>query len=265
MKNERIPMSAMTTKELLKVVVPFPARLWLSEQKQSVKHSLRKLGRGLDSVSLRRTTPVSTDWGVSRGQIIDRYYVEQFLAERAADIRGHVLEFDQDLYAHRFGGKNITRIDILHSAEGNPRATIVADLAEGENLPSDTFDCIICTQVLHFVYDVRAGVRTLYRILKPGGVVLVTAPGIQKIERPPMKKWEEHWRFTTLSLSRLFGEVFPEENIEVKASGNVLAAIAFLHGFAVEDLRLQDLEYRDPDYEVSIALRAVRPRPVRSD
>ncbi len=250
----------MTVKELWRVVVPSPARFWLSERRQRVTRSLRRLRRGSDFVSLRRTIPVSTDWGVSRGQIIDRHYIEQFLAEHAADIRGHVLEFDQDLYAHRFGGTNVTQVDILHSAEGNPRATIVADLASGENIPSDKFDCIICTQVLHFVYDVHAAVRTLYRILKPGGVALVTAPGIQKIERPPMRKWEEHWRFTSLSLSRLFEEVFPPRNIEVRASGNVLAAIAFLHGFAVEDLRAEDLEYRDPDYEVSIGLRAVKPK-----
>jgi SAM-dependent methyltransferase len=255
----------MTSKELWRSVVPFPVRRWLSEIRQRLNRFLRKLWRGLDFVSLRRTTPVSTDWGISRGQIIDRHYVAQFLAEHAADVRGHVLEFDQDLYAHRFGGTNVTQLDVLHSTEGNPNATIIADLASGENIPSDEFDCIICTQVLHFVYDLHAAVGTLYRVLKPGGVVLVTAPGIQKIERRAMEEWGEHWRFTTLSLSRLFEEVFPAKNVEVRASGNVLAAVAFLHGFAVEDLRAEDLEYRDPDYQVSIALRAVKPEPALTD
>jgi SAM-dependent methyltransferase len=134
-------------------------------------------------------------------------------------------------------------------------------LARGENLPSDTFDCIICTQVLLFVYDIHTAVRTLYRILKPGGVMLVTVAGVaHKISRTDMEQGGDYWRFTTLSLRRLFEEVFPVENIEVKAYGNVMAAIAFLHGFAAEELKKEDLEYRDPDYEVSIALRAVKPQ-----
>ena len=125
-------------------------------------------------------------------------------------------------------------------------------------IPSDTFDCILCTQVLLLVYNLQAAVRTLYRILRPGGVVLVTAPGIQKISRGDMETTGDYWRFTSLSLRRLFEEVFPKDHIEVKAYGNVLAATAFLHGLAVEDLRRGDLEHHDPDYEVSIALRAVK-------
>jgi hypothetical protein len=69
----------------------------------------------------------------------------------------------------------------------------------------------------------------------------------------------EFWRFTSLSLRRLFEGVFPGNQVDVKSFGNVLAAVAFLHGFAVEDLRPEDLEYCDRDYEVSISLRAVKP------
>ena len=39
----------------------------------------------------------------------------------------------------------------------------------------------------------------------------------------------------------------------------MLAAISFLHGLAVEDLRQGDLDYHDPDYQVLIALKAVKP------
>ncbi len=189
---------------------------------------------------------------------MDRYYIEKFLAENAADVRGHVLDFGDDSYARRFGGAKLTRVDILHLTADNPRATIVADLSDGGMIPSDTFDCILCTQVLLLVYNLQAAVRTLYRILRPGGVVLVTAPGIQKISRGDMETCGDYWRFTSLSLRRLFEEVFPKEHVEVKAYGNVLAATAFLQGLAVEDLRRGELEYHDPDYEVSISLRAVK-------
>jgi len=208
---------------------------------------------------LLRTTPISAGWGGHRGQIVDRYYIENFLEAHADDVRGHVLDFGDDTYARRFGGPKVSRVDVLHLTPGNPRATLVADLSDGAGIPSDTYDCVICTQVLLFVYNLHAAVRTLYRILRPGGTILVTAPGIQKISRGDMETCGDYWRFTSLALRRLFEEVFPKDYVEVVTYGNVLAAVAFLHGLAVEDLRRGDLDYHDPDYEVAISLRAVKP------
>jgi hypothetical protein len=39
----------------------------------------------------------------------------------------------------------------------------------------------------------------------------------------------------------------------------VLAATAFLHGLAVEDLRTRELKHIDPQYELVITVRAVKP------
>jgi SAM-dependent methyltransferase len=254
----------MKPKDVLKAVIPSPARRWLRNQQLRVERVRRGARRDADLGSLRRTTPVNAaGYGESRGQCIDRYYIENFLAAHTADVQGHVLEFSDDSYARKFGGARLTQVDVLHRTVDNPHATIVADLAQGGAIPSDTFDCILCTQVLQYVYDLHAAVRTLYRILKPGGVVLVTAPGIQKIDRVDMEKDGEFWRFTGLCLRRLFEEVFPKGHVDVQASGNVLAAIAFLHGFAVEDLRREDLEYQDADYQLSIALRAGKPPAVQ--
>jgi len=249
-------------KDLLKRIIPFPARRWVRAQLLRLGRLFRRFRSRVNIGSLRRTTPVSANWGWSRGQPVNRYYIEKFLAEHADDVRGRVLEFADDSYARKFGGAKVTKIDVLDRQEGNPQATIVADLAQGEQIPSDTFDCIICTQVLQYVYDLRSAIRTLYRVLKPGGVVLVTTPGIQKIDSEGNALWGECWHFTTLSLRRLFEEVFPKDHLGSKAYGNVLAATAFLYGFAREDLRGKDLDYHDSDYEVSITLRAVKPQSV---
>ena len=249
----------MPSNERLKAILPSSTRRWLRDRRLPFERLQRRLGIGPSL--LRRTAPINAnDYGESRGQCIDRYYIEEFLAAQAAHVRGHVLEFSDDTYARKFGGTKVTKVDVLHLTAGNPHATIVADLGSGENILSDTFDCILCTQVLHCIFEVRAAVRTLYRILKPGGVVLVTDAGIQKVDPVDLANEEEYWRFTSLALRRLFEEVFPKDQVEVKTFGNVLAAVAFLHGLAVEDLREKDLDLRDPDYEVSIALRAVKPK-----
>jgi len=57
---------------------------------------------------------------------------------------------------------------------------------------------------------------------------------------------------------RLAG-VFPAEQVGVQSYGNVLTAIAFLHGLIIDDLRPAELAYHDPDYELVVAGRAVKP------
>jgi hypothetical protein len=49
----------------------------------------------------------------------------------------------------------------------------------------------------------------------------------------------------------------------VQSFGNVLTAIAFLHGLAAEELRPDELDHRDSEYDVVIAVRAVRPAGAR--
>ena len=207
----------------------------------------------------RRVTPISQAWGFDRGLPIDRYYIEKFLAGHAQDIRGHVLEIMDSNYTVRFGGNRVQKKDVLHSSNDNPAATIVADLTHAEQIPSNIFDCIILTQTLLFIYDARAAINTLARILKPGGTVLGTVPGITKISREDMQRSGQYWSFTTLSIQRLFEEAFSAKQVKVEAHGNVLTAAAFLYGPAAGELRKAELDHQDPDYEVVITFRAVKP------
>jgi SAM-dependent methyltransferase len=212
----------------------------------------------------RRLLPVSRNFGFSRGNPIDRYFIEDFLRRHsgASDyapgaIHGHVLEVGGDTYARQFG-LGVDRIDILDASPQNPRGRIVADLADGSNLPSDAYDCVVCTQTLHIIYDVKAAIQTIHRILKPGGTVLVTLPGISQICRPDIDSWGDYWRFTTLSARRLFEEVFEPAKVTVDCYGNVLTASAFLYGFATQDMSRRELDLHDPDFQLVIGIKAVK-------
>lgn len=210
--------------------------------------------------NLRRVTPVSRIFGIERGRAIDRYYIENFLARHADDIRGCALEVADNKYTACFGGDRVTRSEVLHVQEGTPKVTIVADLSSANAIPPNHFDCIILTQTLQFIYDARAAVLTLRRILKPGGVLLATLPGISQISRYDAERWGDYWRFTSHSVRRLFEEVFSPADLTVASYGNVLAAGALLQGLAVEELRPEELDYHDPDYELVITVRAVKRR-----
>ena len=133
----------------------------------------RKLGE------LRRATPFTT-WGADRGGSIPRFYIAEFLQQHAEDIRGRVLEVACDRYIRQFG-KGVTHADILDIRADNPRATFVADFADAPNVPANTFDCLVVTQILSWVYDLRAPFQTAHRLLVPGGVFLATTPGIARL------------------------------------------------------------------------------------
>jgi hypothetical protein len=213
----------------------------------------------LDLGDLRRLTPIDSHFGGGRGKPVDRHYIERFLEAHAGDIGGRVLEVGDDTYTCRYGGDRVEAHDIVHFDDTNPLATVVANLADAHEVPSDRYDCFVCTQTLHLIYPVQAAVATSYRILKPGGVLLATVPGISQISPYDRDRWGEYWRFTSQSLRRLLAEVFPPENVSVVAYGNVLASTAFLQGLAVEDLRRDELEHHDQRYEMLIAGRAVKP------
>lgn len=199
--------------------------------------------------------PLSRSWGRNRGTSIARYYIEGFLAEYSGDVRGRVLEVGDDNYSRRFGGSRIDRQDILHLS-GHPQATIVGDLSFPGVLPVQVFDCIIFTQTLQFIFDMAAAIDQLRKALRPGGVLLVTVPGITPIgqgEWAPLSCWS----LTQTALSRLLSGPFDANLVTLRTYGNLAVATGYLHGAAVEEIGRRRLDYFDPSYPVTVTARAV--------
>ncbi|HSJ64612.1 MAG TPA: methyltransferase domain-containing protein [Gemmatimonadaceae bacterium] len=212
----------------------------------------------VDFGELRRLEPLGRHFGEDRGLALDRHYIEAFLHAHQSDIRGRVLEIGEDRYTRQFGGDRVTGNEILHVTAENPRATIVGDLADAPHIPDAAFDTLIVTQTLHLIYDAKAAARTMHRVLRPGGVLLLTVPGITQIPNgtPWAHTW--FWAFTPLSVRRMLGDAFAGGTVEVSQYGNVLAAAAMLYGLASADLRPDELAAMDPDYPVIIGARAER-------
>jgi SAM-dependent methyltransferase len=227
-------------------------RKWLIRSAQRPRVGKVRLG------DLDRLTPISREWGFERGTPIDRLYIERFIAAHAGDIRGRVLEVSNNDYTLRHGGGRVTRSDVLHPFEGNPRATVIADLALPEPGLEGLFDCIICTQTLQLIFEVRNAVTQLHRWLKPGGVVLASVPGISQISRQDMVQTGDYWRFTGVAARKMFAAEFGEGAVEIEVLGNVLAATAFLYGLAAEEFDEAVLFEADPQFQMLTTIRAVR-------
>jgi hypothetical protein len=211
----------------------------------------------IDCGDFNRTTPFSTRFGYDRGGPVDRYYIENFLLNFSSRIKGRVLEIGDNEYTLRFGENRITQSDILHIDKNNPKATFIGDLTHNPQLPDNSFDCIILTETLQLIDDFEKALETCHRILKPGGTLLITVPGITNIAHD---EWGKYWMwsFTDKSITRLLAEFFPKENIIVEAFGNVFVAMAFLYGMGLPELNKEQLDYTDPHYQVKITGIAIK-------
>jgi SAM-dependent methyltransferase len=198
--------------------------------------------------------PVSRTFGYERGVPIHRYYVDRFFEAHAQRIRGRCLEFHDSGYVSRFGRGNASRIEVLDLTADNPNATLVADLTKPNDIPSDTFDCIVCVHVLHLVYEADAFTRELYRLLAPGGALLVAVPGTTMID----PNWTEFRRWTALGIQTLLGQFFRPSDIHVESFGNSLAAAAEMRGLACDEIAPWELNAKDDIFPVEVGGLAVK-------
>jgi glycosyltransferase involved in cell wall biosynthesis/ubiquinone/menaquinone biosynthesis C-methylase UbiE len=203
--------------------------------------------------------PVCRNWGFSRGAPIDRRYIEEFLSRHAHDIRGRVLEIGENRYTLQFGGEKVTRSDVLDILPQSDNVTIIADLTDAPSIPSDTFDCVILTQVLMLIQDVPKALATVCRILRPGGVALITVPGISQISSLPDEAKAWSWSFYPKSLRwLLLQHPFDEQSLLVEGRGNLKTTIGFLVGLAQNDMEESDYAFDDESYPLVVAARAVK-------
>jgi len=208
----------------------------------------------------KRLSPINNEFGWGRGTPVDRYYIESFLTRNADLIRGSVLELGDNRYTLRFGGDRVEQTHVLSVEPDNSNATIIGDLTQAGTLPETEFDCIVLTQVFQLIFDIPAAVDSLYRALKPGGVLLVTVPGIAPMGFK-IEKWSHvafYWAVTEATLRRLLEIRLGPSAVAVEAHGNVQTASAFLYGLAVEELNLSDVNFNDSTYPVIVAARAVK-------
>ena len=97
------------------------------------------------------------------------------------------------------------------------KSPLVVLVADGSHLPlaPSSFDMVLCTQVLEYVPDPAAVIAEIYRVLKPGGLLFLSAPSVF-----PRDSDQDVWRFLPGSL-RLLLSSFME--LEIVPEGTSLA------------------------------------------
>jgi len=137
-----------------------------------------------------------------------REYIRQFLINYESSVHGRCVEFFPAVYRGLFSQQaGITSYDVWNVTPGEG-VTIVCDLQDAKGIPDDYFDTVICTHVLSAIADPYRAAHELYRIVRPGGLVLCTVPSVlQKYAPDP----HDYWRFTKDSALAVFSEFSRKE------------------------------------------------------
>jgi SAM-dependent methyltransferase len=229
------------------------AKHLLGPRLTTVARVLRRGGELPQWGNLRRTEPFSDQFGFDRGTPIDRFYLERFLDQERAAIRGQVLEIQVSGYAKTFG-RDLSRIDTLDiSPQFSP--TYHCDLADaGSVVPSDAYDCFLLPNTLQHLARIEEALVQALRIVKPGGVILASAAGLLRLTEAD----EDFWRLSAAGWRQMAARAWPGCAIDVRAHGNCLAAVAGLYGLAVEELTRDELEFEDERFPVLTTIKCVK-------
>jgi SAM-dependent methyltransferase len=128
----------------------------------------------------------------------ERHLLREFVASHAPKFSGDVLDIGGGKGRYRTLFKNARSYRILDVDPANT-PDIVAS-ADHIPLPDSSVDGIVCTQVLGDVWDVPLVIAEMLRVLKKGGLLLITESLHCEFHDEP----RDYWRFTAETWKKLF-------------------------------------------------------------
>jgi SAM-dependent methyltransferase len=195
--------------------------------------------------------PYDRHFGVGRGTPVGRYYVDKFLKENAEFVRGRCLEFGNARYKSFFPGIGKHEVVDISAHAG---VDYVCDIHDATGIPKGTFDAVICTQVFNQLAWPEKAAVSIFQLLRPGGVLLLTAPFLNPVDKAPT----DFRRFTPDALDLILRAAgFAIDSISFGGNSNV--GLGSLLGMVMEDFSIAEMEVRDPAYPYNCLIRAHRP------
>lgn len=226
----------------------------MDEFKSVIRNLAKTKDKNVLLVNSLSNKPISRMFGSERGKAVDRYYIEDFLENNAKHIQGVVMEVANNNYTKKYGKGKVEKSIVSH-VKGWGRDAIKCNFETGEGVVEKSIDCLICTQTLQYIFDLNSAIKNIYRMLKPGGIALITVPGIKPLCEYDDEQWGEYWSFTLKSVQKLCSIVCSEDCYEVTTYGNVKSATAYLYGMCVEDMEEEELKYVDSQFPFLITAK----------
>ena len=140
----------------------------------------------------------------SKLQDLGRWYVTKFVEDAAAGMKPGTSVLDagagECVYKHLFSHCDYKAID-LAVGENKWNYENLDYVAPLHDMPiaDGAFDAVLCTQVLEHLEWPRESVREMCRVLRPGGVLFLTAPMAQGEHQVPY----DYFRYTSYGLKSI--------------------------------------------------------------
>jgi SAM-dependent methyltransferase len=113
---------------------------------------------------------------------------------------------------------SVTSYDSLDLWPSTDGISFVADICDMSMVPSGVYDSAICVEVLEHVPNPCAAVREIRRILKPGGMLVLSVPHLSRLHNEP----HDYFRYTVHGLRRLL-EDGGFEVLEIRRRGGLFS------------------------------------------
>jgi SAM-dependent methyltransferase len=138
-----------------------------------------------------------------RGESISDYAIRDAVLRHQDAFHGRVLDLGCGTrpYEEFLNGQVAEWVGVDYPASGHPPAERVDLFADAMSLPlaSESFDAVLCTQVLEHVCEPLELLREALRVLKPGGRLVLTAPQYNGLHGEP----QDFFRYTRYGLDHL--------------------------------------------------------------
>ncbi len=159
--------------------------------------------------------------------ILIRANVDAFLRRALADSQGALQDvLDVAPQDHQGARPFLAEAVRLSTLDIDPTTapTYVADLCAGPlDIAAESFDAIVCTEVLEHTLDPFAAVAEMHRLLRPGGRLLISCPFNFRIHGP----LPDCWRFTEHGLRSVLSSFEIEELCSLETPGRPLMPIHY--------------------------------------
>lgn len=127
-----------------------------------------------------------------------RVLLDRLIADHAADVTGEVLVLGAGMTDYREVFPNAKTVVNSDVEEFGPHIDMCLD-AHALSLEADHYDYVVAFEVFEHLHDPNQACNEIYRVLKQGGVFLMTMPFMFRIHGDP----SDYTRFTKYGLATL--------------------------------------------------------------